>query len=287
MIPAGRYVVTVPRQSDTWPLYTIGDCHIGNAGCSVEHLAADVDRVASNPNARAVLMGDLADYVGPADRRWDAANITPSARVKDLADWGQYLAGMVVKTFKPIAKQIIGALSGNHESTFQARQAQQCHAWTCQELGVKDLGYSCFIDLAFRRACKSRSAASPNSRRYRLFCHHGAGAAATAGGKMNRLVSFMSANEADLFLVGHVHERDVKRLETLAANDTCTELTSRKKLGLFTGTYLRTYHVGENAGYGERAGYRPVPLGCSVVEFQPFGHDWKHREESVSARVAI
>ena len=284
MIPAGKYVVNVARMGDVWPLYTLGDCHLGNVGCSVEHLGADVERVRANPLARVILMGDLADYIGQTDKRWDAATITPGARVKDLADWGMYLSKLVVKTFKPIAGQIIGALSGNHEATFQARQAQQCHAWTCQELGIRDLGYSCFLDLCFRR---SVGAKKRPARRYRLFAHHGAGAAATAGGKINRLVAFMNSMEADIYLVGHVHEKDVKRTETLAANDLCEALTSRKKLGLFTGTYLRTYHEGTNAGYGERAGYRPVALGCSVVEFQPFGHDWEHRAESVSARVAI
>ena len=285
MIPAGRHVVPVSRYSDVHRLYTVGDCHLGNVGCSTDHLRADIERIRKDPLARALLMGDLADYIGQTDKRWDAATITPRARVKDLADWGMYLSKLVVQTFAPIAGKIIGALSGNHEATFQARQAQQCHAWTCQELGIRDLGYSCFLDLCFSR--RTPGSKTGKTRRYRLFCHHGAGAASSAGGKINRLMAFMMANEADLFLVGHVHEKDVKRTETLSANDTCTALTSCKKLGVFTGTYLRTYHEGTNAGYGERAGYRPVPLGCSLVEFQPFDRNWIHRDESVSARVAI
>ena len=283
MIAAGRFVIPCPKVGVVHKLYALGDCHLGNKGCSVEHLQADVKRIAEDPHARVVLMGDLADYIGPTDKRWDAANISSAARVADLADWGNYLAGLVVNMFRPIAGKIIGALSGNHEATFQARQAQQLHSWTCQQLGIPDLGFSCFLDLCFQR----RLDKAGTSRRYRIFAHHGAGAAQSAGGKINRLMPSMSANEADVYLVGHVHERDVKRMENLAANDTCTKITSRKKLGLFTGTYLRTYHEGTNAGYGERAGYRPVPLGCSVVEFQPFTDDFRCREESVSARVAI
>lgn len=284
MIPAGKHVVEVERYGQVYSLYTIGDCHLGNVGCSVEHLEADVEKVRANPYARAILLGDLADYVGQTDKRWDAATITPGAKVKDLADWGMYLSKLVVKTFQPIKHKLIGALSGNHEATFQARYAQQCHAWTCQELGTRDLGYSCFIDLVFHKRGWKQGG---GGRRYRIFAHHGAGAANTAGGKINRLMAFMNSHEADIFLVGHVHEKDVKRTETLAADDKCLKLTSRKKLGVFTGTYLRTYHEGTNAGYGERAGYRPVPLGCSVVEFQPFAHDWVFRPESVSAKVAI
>lgn len=287
MIPAGKYEIKVNRISEVWPLYTIGDCHLGSAGCSVEHLAEDVERVRTNPCARAILMGDLADFVGPADKRWDPANVTPEATVKDLADWGKYLARMVVKVFKPIRHQIIGALYGNHEDTYETRHAQQLHDWTCEELGIPNLGYSCFVDIVFRRSLKSARASSPQARSYRVAADHGSSSAGSDGGKINKLVSFMNNREADIYIMGHLHEKDCKPLDRLAANDKCDKIISKKRLGLFSGTYLKTYYETKRAGYGERRGYRPVSLGCSVLEFQPFGHDWVHRGESVSARVAI
>ena len=287
MIAAGGCVIPVRRQSQVFRLYTIGDCHIGNRGCSMERLREDIEAVRADPDARAILMGDLADYIGPTDRRWDAASIPTDYRVKDLADWGAFLMKLVVKEFSPIKGKIIGALSGNHEATFQAQQAAQLHAATCNALGVPDLGYCCFLDLIFRKALRLPINEKSHGRRYRIYAHHGAGAAQSPGGKTNRLVGFMMLAEADIYLIGHVHEKDVKRIDTLAANDSCTAITTgRKRLGVFTGSYLRTYSEGA-AGYAERAGYKPVPLGCSVVEFHPFGHDWKHRPESVSARVAI
>jgi len=282
VIAAGSVRIPARRTSEVFSLHTIGDVHWGNSNCARDRVEADVERIAADPLARVLLMGDLGDYIGQADKRWDAATISPEVKAADLADWGMYIAKGIVKLLRPLRGKIVGSLEGNHESTFSARQAQQMHAWTCAELGVRNFGFSCFFDLTFER-----SGAGNSRRAYRIFAHHGAGAAQSPGGKINRLVSFMNFHEADVYLVGHVHEQDVKRIETLAASTKCDRLISRKKLGLFTGTYLRTYAEGFKANYSERAGYRPVPLGCSVVEFQPFGHDWVHREESVSAKVAI
>ena len=283
MICAGKYVIPVKRISDVHRLYTIGDSHLGNRNCSVDRLEQDIEVVRRDPLARVILVGDIVDAICPADKRWDATQIPDGVPVKALADWGKFLRLTAEKAFKPIKHKVIGAVYGNHEATFQIRCAEQIHAAFCENLGVPNFGYSCFLDLVFRREVKGSNAA----RSYRIFAHHGAGAAQTAGGKINRLVAFMLMAEADIYVVGHVHEKDVKRMEALTADADCKRLSSKKRLGVFSGTYLRTYAEGAHAGYGERAGYRPVPLGCSVIEFQPFDHDWGCREESVSARVAI
>ena len=283
MEAAGIWVVPA-KKGIVNRLYAIGDCHIGNAGCAIEKLREDVERAHDDKDSVVLLMGDLADYIGPDDnKRWDPSTITPDVPVKKLAQWGQYLAECVVNVFRPLKGKIIGSLYGNHEHQFMRRAAaEQLHNWVCTELGTRNLGYCCFFNLSFRRGTDQIA-----TRSYRVFAHHGAGSARTAGGKMNRLVSFMLTNEADVYLVGHLHERDVKRIDTLATDKDCKEIKSRKRLGVFTGTYLRTYNQGPESGYGERAGYVPVPLGCSVIEFNPWRHDGYTNDESVSARVVI
>jgi hypothetical protein len=306
VIAAGKVIINVRSFSDIHRIYALGDIHWGNFGCSLDTLHRDIATIKADPLAKVILMGDLADYISPADKRWDPSCVTPRAKISDMGDWGKYLARGVVAELTPIKDKIIGGLSGNHEHTFECRQAQQLHAWTCAELGIPDWGYCCFLDLSFRYVgskggYKVKRSVHRNgnenygiSRTYRFFCHHGAGAAQTPGGKTNRLVAFMNSNEADIFLIGHVHEKDVKRLDILSADNLCRVITSRKKLGVFTGTYLKTYQEGARPGYGERAGYRPVPLGCSVLEIQPFhfhvlsdGRVSLLREDSVSARVSV
>jgi len=280
MIAAGRHAITVRKIGTRHTLYTLGDVHMGNKNCAIGEFRRDVAKVRRDPHAFWIGLGDYADYIGPADKRWDPNTITPGIPISALSDWGMYLVKLVRKELWPIRKRCIGLLEGNHEDVYQNRHNQQLHSWLCTEMGVKDLGYSCFLDLVFEKYHSNAH------RRYRIFAHHGAGAAQTSGGKANRMERFMLRNEADLYLVGHVHEKDPKRHDVLGADDRCRKLRAVKRLGVYTGSYLRTYGEGR-AGYGEKRGYAPVPLGCSTVEFQPFGGGWKHRKDSVTARVVI
>ena len=282
MIGAGRIVFPVKKISDTLHLYASGDWHLVNKNCAEDRLDADLATIRDDPAARLILMGDLADWIGPADKRWDAMQLMESLSIRKLADWGQAMEDLVYQKLLPVRDKILGIMTGNHEAVFEARNAVQHHARLCQRLGVPDWQYCALVELCFRKDFKPHS----GCRSYRVYLHHGAGAAASAGGKINRLVSFMTLAEADLYLVGHVHEQDVKRMDTIDADTTCTKIVSRKRLGAFTGTYLKTYAPGP-ASYGERAGYRPVPLGCTRVEIQPFAHAWHHRENSVTVRTSI
>lgn len=287
MVPAGKHIIEVAKYTDRFTLYCLGDTHIGNKGCWLSGLRQDVALIAADPHAVVIGMGDFGDYISPADKRWDPATITPDAKVAALSDWGGYIARMVVAELKPLKGKFMGMLYGNHENKYQLQHAQQLHGWVCTELETKNLGYSCFIDLSFRKKTPSSRRSNSTYRSYRIFAHHGAGAAQTSGGKINRLVRFMNANEADVYLIGHLHEKDPKRVDYLAADAKCETLIERRKLGVFTGSYLRTYDESEHAGYGEIAGYSPVPLGCSQIEFTPFDRAWCHRRDSMVARVVV
>jgi hypothetical protein len=121
------------------------------------------------------------------------------------------------------------------------------------------LGYSALVGLSF--------VAGDQTRRLEIFATHGAGSAATIGGKINRLVRYMRIfPQADLVAMGHVHECVAYRKPHLFRSD--LDADEHETLGLITGTYLRTYTVG-HSGYGERAGYDPTPIGHPVVTIVP------------------
>jgi hypothetical protein len=110
------------------------------------------------------------------------------------------------------------------------------------------------------------------SNTFRVWCHHGAGAAQTKGGKINRLVSFMRNFDADIFFMGHVHDQMGARIQVLTADNDCTRLRNRQKVGVISGSYLKTYDQGVTS-YGEQKGYEPTTLGAAWVAIQPW-----HRE---------
>ena len=104
--------------------------------------------------------------------------------------------------------------------------------------------------------------------RLRVFVHHGAGAANTAGGKINRLKALVDMVEADLVMMGHCHEQMAKAFLRLVPNTDCSEISQKVTMGLITGSYLRTYAPGFT-GYGEIKAYAPTTIGATRARYLP------------------
>jgi len=98
--------------------------------------------------------------------------------------------------------------------------------------------------------------------------HHGAGGAQTKGGKINRLKKFMDAFEADIYMMGHVHDQTGTREVVLSVNHAGTKLIQKEKIGVISGGYLKTYSQ-DVTTYGEVAGYSPTTMGAAWVTIKP------------------
>jgi hypothetical protein len=104
---------------------------------------------------------------------------------------------------------------------------------------------------------------------FRIFAHHGAGYSQSPGGKVNRLIKFMQDFDADFFYCAHVHDQIGKRIVQIGVDGTGKKIIDKEKIGIITGSYLRTYTQGVCC-YGEQRGYSPVPLGMKCIEIKPF-----------------
>jgi len=149
----------------------------------------------------------------------------------------------------------------------------------CNELEAPDLQYCALFDLVFVRKARTKkpylSEESPaqedgkgRSVTFRVFGHHGAGYAQTPGGKLNRLVQFMQSFVADIYFCGHVHDKVGRREPALGANADCTKIEAYERVGVISGSYLKTYAQGTTT-YGEQRGYRPTTLGAATVRINP------------------
>ena len=289
MIPAGRRHIVYGSRSDEIRLWNFADLHHGNRGVAHDKLKADIQRVKDDPYSFFMLGGDMIEAIGYRDKRFDPEILDEAIPAKDLGALGVRLMSDVRDMFKPVAHKCIGVMDGNHETVYQiATEQQHLVHWLCVELGVPYMGYSCFFDLVFVR--KSRVSAPTlllNTGKphkllsnvgdlhcwsVRFFAHHGAGYAQTPGGKLNKLIQFMDYFQADVTFIAHIHDQEAKRLVRLRADDKCEHLVDIPQLGIVTGSYLRTYAEGP-AGYGEKKGYRPVPLGAVAAKFTPDKHD--------------
>ena len=274
----GKRYIWHGSRSTEFTIWNLSDIHWGNRGCAVDRLKADIERIRTDPCAFWLGGGDNAEYIGLTDRRFDPDAVAEDLKVRDMGQLGKRLIEEVGNLFRPIRDKCLGLLLGNHEKHYQqAMQQSHLHAWLCCELDVPNLEYSALFDVVFVRTPQARKpilkAASPPGGKYprhtfRVFVHHGAGYAQTPGGKLNRLVQFMDSFDADIYMVGHVHDRVGKRIAQIGADPACTKIIERERLGVISGSYLRSYAQGVTT-YAEQRGYRPVTLGASFARIKP------------------
>ena len=277
----GKWYVTYPSKADVFTVWNFADLHMGSKACAEDRLREDVARVKDDPYALWVGGGDYADFIGYTDRRFDPDSVADWVSVADLAKLGQASIERVRDLFKPIAGKGLGLLLGNHEKKYAlAKDHEGLHGWLCTELELPDLGYSCLFDLVFARNPSARRPRltracppygernSKESASYRFFVHHGAGYAQTPGGKLNRLSKFMDDFQADIYMCGHVHDQVGRRKPQIGADRDCKRLRATERLGVISGSYLKTYAQGV-CTYGEQRGYSPVSLGAAWVAIKP------------------
>jgi len=276
MQAAGKRWILYPSRSNTITVWAVGDLHMMNRACAEERLQTDIDAIKADPCAFWVGLGDYADFIGYRDKRFDPDSVAEWVSVDKLGQMGKLGYERIRKLFQPIAHKCLGLLQGNHERQYELHTEQQDRTtWLCCELGVPNLGYSALFDVVLVRAPRTKApklqwkapVATGSSWTVRFFCHHGAGYAQTPGGKLNRLARFMDAFEADVYMCGHVHDQIARRQPILTANRACDELKARDRVGIVTGSYLKTY--GPGTSYGEQRGYAPVNLGMASVTLRP------------------
>lgn len=269
MIVGGQRVVKTKDLSRPWRVWLLGDVHLGAIGCAEPLFDETVARIRKDPRGLWLGMGDYIDLISCRDKRFDAEAIAVEHRAAYFKrDYGRHMKAIFQKKIAPIASKCLGLMEGNHEWSYGARYEQQIVRDICAPekeggLGTKLLGYCCFRDLVFTDG-KRREV-------FRICAHHGTGNARTKGGKFLHLNRFMSYFAGDIYALGHSHVRMDDDVIVIQADKRCQHLTQTTKVGVVSGTFLRTYTEEPDgaSGYGERALYEPTPLGSPCVVINP------------------
>lgn len=249
------------KRSDYYRLYLFGDIHIGTIHCAEGEVRKKVAEILEDPFAEWVGMGDYSECITPSDKRWDPNNeVIPEWVEKD--NISTCLQKRVVELLEPIKHKCVGLLYGNHENSIRQRNHDNIHKNICDELGVKDLGYSCFVHFKFRRR------SSKEAHLVKGMFTHGTGSARTEGGRINYLVRTMSSFDANIYGYGHTHGMQLYSPDTLGTSDNMV-IKAKGKLGALTGCWFRTYTQGNIASYGEIKVYSPTRIGCPVFVLNP------------------
>jgi len=244
-------------RTNEFHLYCIGDIHAGTVACAEDLIKAKIKEIANDPFALWVGMGDYGEFITPHDPRWDIGVIAPWVEQTNVAESQRK---WIKKLFEPVTDKCLGLLCGNHETSIRLHNNQDVHLDLCRDLGVENLGFSCFYRLIFNLGNKA----------FTVDCHfeHGSGAAQTEGGKTMRLAKAMMAFDADIVAMGHLHDVKINQIPTLRLSEGMT-IKQRVKVGAITGSWFKAYMQGAYPTYAEIKGYSPTNLGCPIFTIQP------------------
>lgn len=280
MRAAGKRRIVYPRRSTEIRIWNLADLHWMSKGCAENRLKDDIKEIRDDPYSFWFGGGDYCDFIGYKDKRFDPDAVADWVTVKEMGRLAATGYTGVAKLLRPIAHKCLGLLEGNHERVYELHTEQQERTqWLCCELNTPNLGYAAFVDVVLARDPKAKrptlvdrpgAVRSGDSWRIRFCLHHGAGFAQTPAGKLKRLIDFMEIFEADVYMMGHVHDQSGKRSSVICADRQCKELVSREKIGVISGSYLQTYKKDATL-YGEQRMYKPTILGAASITLIPGG----------------
>lgn len=272
MISTDRYFKDLSR-GDSLKLYLLGDLHLGTVFCVEKEITKYVNIIKNDPWARWLSMGDLAEYITPADKRWDWNVIADWVKPDNIAECQRTRINDVLG---PIKDKCLGMIWGNHEDKFRKYNFGNVHENICKDFNAQNLGFSCFIKFHFQRIGGGKTI-----RVYIGAFTHGKGGAVTETGKLKKLMDFMDQNEANFYGYAHTHACKVATRIELGMKNTYEGKSgghlARNRIGILTGCFFRTYGDNAEASYGERQLYRPVPIGCGMIEISPWNNKTKYR----------
>lgn len=268
--------ITVPGRGSVVRVYALADLHLGNALCDEALLRQTVKRIAEDPLARWVGLGDYAEWINRKDPRHRESRLAPWLHGKD--DLAAAQRAYLLDVLAPIREKCLALVKGNHEDSILHHSETDVyyHLVEAMRNGGEPLalGVQGFLVLNLSRSENS------DKRDVVFYLHHGYTGGRFAGAKALALERLPGSYEFDVGLMGHSHVRQVLTKTRLVVNNGL-RVVERRQVCAVCGTFLRSQ--GEPEQYGEMKGYTPTDTGCVVVEIEAFCG----RKSDMNVRVVV
>lgn len=253
----------------------IGDIHIGAAACDEARLKAVIERVKSEADTYWIGMGDFVDAINRSDPRFDPASLAPWIGMENLPDLAKAEIDRLLGYLKPIASKCLCVLTGNHEAALTKHYERDVFGsivTSLKEAGNFAPDYKLALDYSgwlrlnifYGPKAEKREAVRP----FDWYLHHGFVGGRLAGGKALGLQRLMWSHNADITLMGHSHNTAIQ-VEAVEELNKTGNIEIRKRIGAFTGTFLRSVIEGAST-YSEVKGYLPLPISGVEIRLTAF-----------------
>ena len=138
---------------------------------------------------------------------------------------------------------------------------------------VAQLAYTVVYLLGFHRANSSKSQVAS----VKVFATHGVGAAATPGGRLNKIESVLAwMPDCDLYICRHFHDQVVHpRVRFRIVHGERPYIEQVMRHVILSPSFLRTYDD-QTDTYAAKRLYPPSVIGCGTARIWPFGDRVRH-----------
>ncbi len=262
MIVINKEIIHRSR-SDRYKLYALGDAHLGSIHSDEDGLEKVITKIKGEPNSFIIGMGDWCEAILANDKRFDSGGLAHWCLPDNILELQRR---RVVEILQPVRAKVLAFLIGNHEEIVHRQANVDQTRNICTDLDIPYGGYACFINLVFRRKSVEAQYHTP-AILFQAHVWHGAGAAATDGGRMLRLMRLVNDFHADIYLMGHLHDLKTAMPDRIECNN--GKIRAVPLAAAITGAFLKGYTQGDSMSYVEQKGYPPTTLGYAVVDIDP------------------
>lgn len=234
-----------PRKFDQIELLQMTDMQFGHVDCKYERVIEYRDWVLAEPNRFMLWTGDNTD----AWAMW-----SPGRPFDQIAD----PQGQVFKfceTWAPARHRILGYVGGNHE-----RRAIP---------GFGDLGLliATLLKIPYSNGRQMIDVAYGKHDPFTIALWHGTGGARTKGAVAQVLDRFLGRENAQLCLMGHLHQPMILPAWREVRDHARQRLVLQKRFGAISSSFLETWNT-----YGEIAGFSAHDVLMARAVLDPDGH---------------
>ena len=245
-------------------LYPIVCWHIGAAQSDIGFIQGMIDRIASEPSARWIYMGDGGECV-TKQSKGDvySQKMSPMEQQNEL-----------VRLLEPVRGQGLFGIKGNHGSRIYKETGLDFDETLCAKLGIPYLNTAAFWHLKLHEG-------SNHPGIFSIYTHHGVDSGVTIASKATKAQAFDRTYIADAILTAHSHvalDLPPRYYATLADTRTTVgdPITWRA-----THEYICGCAYDSRTGYAEDKGYPPLLPAHIVIKFSVSARGVKKQEATI------
>ncbi|MDD5220636.1 MAG: hypothetical protein PHV11_08725 [Candidatus Bipolaricaulis sp.] len=238
----------------------LGDIHLGSEACDESRFDYMCQWITKKKNVYVYGMGDYTDLARAHDRYTIESQTAKSTqRIMDRIYREE--SDKFIKKIAPFKDRILGLGEGNHRGVLESGISTT--QYICDKLNTKYLGYMSYFALNVKPRTRRNSTIQ-----IVFLTHHGIGGnGRLAGATINRVEKLERIAIADIYMMGHDHQKGVRPLSKFVPeNSNGFKIRTKKQLLITTGGFLKSY-MPNMPSYGVRVAYAPADLGCAKITF--------------------